>query len=142
MVRVIFLLEQVDTGLRRQLLHQAVAGEIWTLPTSNGRPRRVTDRDMVDLAQRIHEGWTERVYRFGCRFIHLSNMHDYHARDPFRGLPWEEREDIAQYLRYYHDGDVSAESTFEEVAAYAPRVLDKIASNLEHSLRDLERRAG
>ena len=71
---------------------------------------------------------------------HLSNITT--STLATRGLPREEREDIAQYLCYYHGGEVSAESTFEEVTAYIPRVLDKIASKLEHSLRDLERRAG
>ncbi|MGY1868210.1 MULTISPECIES: hypothetical protein [Nocardia] len=139
MVRVIFLLKQHDPRLRARLLRQAVSGEIWTLPTSNGRSRRVTDRDMVDLAHTLHDGWIRLVYRFGCSFIHLSNLHDYHSRDPFHGLPQDEREDIARYLRQYHGGPVSAELTFEEIAAYVPKVLGKITSNLELYLTDLER---
>lgn len=138
MVRTIFLIEQRDPGLRARLLEQAVSGESWRLPTAKGTLKKVYDRDMVDLAQNLH-GWTQLVYRFGCSFIHLSDLHDYHARDPFRGLPLQEREDIAHYLRKYHGGDVSTGSTFNEVAAYAPKVLDKIASNLEHYLDDLER---
>jgi hypothetical protein len=141
MVRVIFLLEQHDPGLRARLLQQAVSGEMWTLPTSTGKVEKVTDRAMVNLAQNLH-GWTRLVYRFGCTFIHLSDLHDYQARDPFRGLPPEDREAIAQYLRQYHGGDVSADSTFKEVAEYVPKVLDKIASNLDHYLEELERNTG
>lgn len=140
MVRVIFLIEQPNPGLRVRLLEQAVSGERWKVPTSNGKLKPVTDRDMVDLAQHLH-GWTQLVYRFGCSFIHLSDLHDYHARDPFRDLPLQEREDIAQYLRKYHGSDVSADSTFEKVVAYVPKVLDKIASNLEVYLNDLEQDA-
>ena len=141
MVRVIFLLEQHDPGLRARLLQQAVSGEVWTLPTNTGKAKKVTDRDMVDLAQNLH-GWTRLVYRFGCSFIHLSDLHDYQARDPFRGLSSEDQEAIAQYLRQYHGGDVSVDSTFKEVAEYVPKVLDKIVSNLDHYLKELERDTG
>lgn len=92
---------------------------------------------MVDLAQNL-QGWTQLVYRFGCSFIHLSDLHDYHARDPFRGLALEDRQHVAQYLRQYHGGNVSADSTFDEITAYMPKVLDKITSNLEYYLKDLE----
>jgi hypothetical protein len=82
------------------------------------------------------------VYRFGCGFIHLSNFHDYHSRDPFRALPQERREDIVRYLLHYHGGSVTPESTFEEIAIYAPRALGKITSNLDLYLNDLEQRLG
>lgn len=137
LVRVIFLTSQSDRCLRARLLEQAVSGEAWTVPTSNGRSRKVRDREMVDRAQNIH-GWAQRVYRFGCGFIHLSNLHDYLARDPFQSLPPDEREWIAQYLHQYHDGKVSLNSTFDDIKVYIPKVLEKIASNLEHYLNLLE----
>lgn len=137
MVRVIFLIEQTDPRLRKLLLEQAVSGTAWALPTPKGKLKKVTDRDMVDFAQHLH-GWTELVYRFGCSFIHLSNLHDYQARDPFHSLPIEEREGIAQYLRQYHGGVASRDSTFTDIATYTPKVLEKITSNLENGLRHLE----
>lgn len=137
MIRVIFLIEQHDPELRTRLVEQAISGEVWKLPTSTGKPKRVTDRDMVDLAQNL-QGWTQLVYRFGCSFIHLSDLHDYHARDPFRGLPPEDRQHIAQFLRHYYGGNVSADSTFDEIAAYLPQILRKITSNLECYLNDLK----
>ena len=141
MVRVIFLLAQSDHELRAHLLEQAVSGEVWTVPTLKGKFKKITDREMVDLAQNL-QGWTRLVYRFGCGFIHLSDLHDYQARDPFRSLPFEERREIAQYLLRFHGGEASADSTFDEIVAYVPRVLDKISSNLGHYLRDLEHGAG
>jgi hypothetical protein len=139
-VRVIFLIEQQDPGLRARLLEQAVSGEVWKLPTSKGKLSKVTDRQMVDMADLAPnlQGWTQLVYRFGCSFIHLSDLHDYLARDPFRGLPLEDRQNIAKYLRQYHGGIVSADSRFGEITPYLPKVLDKIASNLECYLKDLE----
>jgi hypothetical protein len=141
MVRVIYLLSQRDHKLRAQLLEQAVSGEAWTVPTPNGKLKKVTDRDMVDLAKGL-QGWTQLVYRFGCSFIHLSNLHDYQARDPFKSLPLGERVEIAQYLRQFHGGQASADSTFNEIVAFVPKVLDKITSNLECYVEDLKHGRG
>ena len=62
MIRVIFLLSQRDHRLRSRLLEQAVSGETWMVPTPNGKLKKVTDREMVDLAQDL-QGWTQLVYR-------------------------------------------------------------------------------
>jgi hypothetical protein len=137
MVRVVFLLSQPDRRQRNALLVSAVSGQPWTVPTPEGKMRRVTDRDMVELAQNLH-GWARNVYRFGCGFIHLSHLHDYPARDPFRALSIVERQWVADYLRQYHGGEASPDSTFQEISAYMPRVLEKISSNLEHYLEVLE----
>jgi hypothetical protein len=128
MVRVIFLLSESDRGVRAHLIGQAVSGQKWA----------VTDRGMVDLAESLHD-WTRLVYRFGCSFIHLSYLHDYQARDPFRALPIDERRAIAQYLCDYHGGKVSPESSFVEITTYLPKVLDKITANLAIYLNHLER---
>jgi hypothetical protein len=141
MVRVIYLLSQRDHKLREQLLAQAVSGEAWTVPTPNGKLKKVRDSEMVDLAQGL-QGWTRLVYRFGCSFIHLSNLHDYQARDPFKSLPLEERLEISRYLCQFHGGDISANSVFDEVVAYVPKVLDKVTRNLEIYVDDLEHARG
>lgn len=137
MVRVIFLLSLSEPAERQRLLSSAVSGRDWELPTPKGKLRKVTDREMVERAQGFH-GWVRNVYLFGCSFIHLSDRHDYLARDPFRALPLAERDWIAQYLRLYHGGEASSDSTFREISAYAPRVLSKISSNLELYLVRLE----
>lgn len=139
MVRVIYLLEQ-PSALRADLLTSSVSGERWNIPTRNGKLKPVTDSDMVDLAQHLH-GWTRNVYEFGCRFIHLSSAHDYLARDPFQALPTEERDAIAKYINRYHGHlgkGLSVISTFDDIIAYAPSVLTKISSNLEHDLKTLQ----
>jgi hypothetical protein len=137
MVRVIFLLSLPEPAERQRLLSSSVSGKDWEVPTSKGRMRKVTDREMVERAQAFH-GWVRNVYLFGCSFIHLSDRHDYLARDPFRALPLAEREWIAQYLRRYHGGLASSDSTFREISAYAPKILNKISSNLEIYLARLE----
>ncbi len=86
MVRVIYLLAQ-SPDRRDLLIDSSVNREKWLQHNSKGA---VTDKEMVDLAQRL-QGWTRSVYKFGCAFIHLSSLHDYNARDPFRQLPLEER---------------------------------------------------
>ena len=99
---------------------------------------RVTDREMVDLAQRLH-GWTGSVYRFGCAFIHLSSYHDYKSRDPVLALDAQERTDLLHHMRYYHGGPQTDDFTFLDLGPYLPAVFEKIASNLECHVEKLER---
>jgi hypothetical protein len=136
MVRVIFLLSIEDSARRESLVRDAVNGQTWKSP----RKGRVTDREMVELAERLH-GWTRSVYRFGCGFIHLSNLHDYRERDPLHDLSEEDKSDILGHLRQYHGGPASESPSFDEVARYLPRVFEKVASNLECYLNQLERGA-
>ncbi len=135
MVRVIYLLTVADRAYRRELIAASLAGRPWT---HKGKRRRVTDRDMVDLAQKLH-GWTESVYRFGCAFIHLSGFHDYRQRDPLAQLAVEEREALLRHMRSYHGGPSSDRPTFQEIARYLPAVFMKVSANLECYLQHLEK---
>ena len=93
MVRVIYLLSVTDRVRRAQLITAAASGKSW----KGAKSGRVTDREMVELAQELH-GWTGSVYRFGCAFIHLSSYHDYKSRDPIEGLDAQERSDLLKGL--------------------------------------------
>ena len=133
MVRVIYLLTQ-DIERRSVLIEASVRGEKWNQPNSRAS---VTDKEMVDLAQNL-QGWTRYVYKFGCAFIHLSGLHDYNDRDPLKQLPLQEREDILEHCRNYHGGPHDNNAEFSELIPYLPRVLEKIAGNLECYLNYLE----
>lgn len=133
MVRCIFLLSVTDRQYRQRLLEDSVSGKAWR--TEDGK-HKVTDREMVDLSSKLH-GWTQNVYAFGCGFIHLSAFHD-PKRDPFDSLTPKDREDIAHYLRYYHGVTIDRTTKFREIEMVLPAVFDKIASNLECCIKDLE----
>lgn len=134
LIRVIFLLAQEDRRYRGYLIDAAANGRKWT---AKGSRKKLTDREMVDLANRLH-GWTESVYRFGCGLIHLSNMHDYRTRDPLRHLPDDERNAVIEHLRSYHGGPAQASPTFQDVVPFISRVFEKVSDNLECYLRQLE----
>lgn len=133
MVRVIFLLSEGDRKFRVALVEATLNGKRWRRKGAKGY---VTDREMVDLANKLN-GWTESVYRFGCAFIHLSNMHDYRCRDPMASLGESEREAILKHLRHYH-GEPPGPLSVEGVAPILPMVFDKVSSNLEGYLVRLE----
>jgi hypothetical protein len=128
MVRVIYLLDQ-SVERRTQLVGASVAGKRWP---------GVTDKEMVELAQKL-QGWTRSVYKFGCSFIHLSALHDYNDRDPLALLSTQERSDILDHCRYYHGGPMQDDADFADLVRYLPRVLEKIASNLDGYTGALER---
>lgn len=133
MVRVIYLLAQ-DIPRRTALIESSVAGKRWLKQNSRSP---VTDKEMVELAQHLR-GWTSSVYKFGCAFIHLSNLHDYNDRDPLALLPDQERIDIIEHCRAYHGGPSSNDASFDDLIPYFPRVLEKVARNLECYIEHLE----
>ena len=136
LVRVIYLLSIRDKKYRKQLIEASIEGERWT---HKGKRSRITDREMVALAQHLH-GWTQLVYRFGCAFVHLSNCHDHGSRDPLKSLAPTDRAVLLQYMRQYHHGPSMENPKFADLIPYIPRVFEKVAGNLECYLSDLEKR--
>ena len=119
---------------RTLTIEDSINGEKWS---QEGSRARVTDKEMVDLAQNL-QGWTQSVYKFGCAFIHLSNLHDYNDRDPLAQLPEQERDNILRHCRYYHGGPPGPNPSFSDLIPFLPNVLDKISANLECYLQSLE----
>ena len=137
MIRVIYLLSIRDLNERKRLIEATLSGKRWTVRSTKGKMRKLTDREMVDLSEHLH-GWTRSVYEFGCAYIHLSDYHNHATRNPFNKLPPAERAHILKHLRYYHGGPRSDSPSMEELASYLLRVFHKIHSNLECYLKDLE----
>lgn len=133
MVRVSYLLTQ-DAERRTALIEASVRGEKWSQPNSRAS---VTDKEMVDLAQNL-QGWKRSVYKFGCAFIHLSNLHDYNDRDSLEQLPFQEREDILGHCRYYHRDPCGNDAKSSDLIPYLPSVLEKNSGNLECYLENIE----
>jgi len=137
MVRVIYLLSIQSLDERNKLITQTLNGEKWTIITTEGKSKVITDREMVNAADQFH-GWTLSVYKFGCSFIHLSNFHDYSDSNPFTLLSENEQSDVIQHLRHYHFGPSSDHPSFLELTSYFPRVFEKIKGNLECYLKYLK----
>ena len=106
MVHVIFLLYLCDLAERHRLIQAKMDGLKWQVLSAKGKWRDLTDREMVDLSQRL-QGWTCSVYKFGCAFIHLPDFHNHLSVDTFKKLSKTERQDILVHMRYYHGGPSS-----------------------------------
>jgi hypothetical protein len=137
MIRAVYLLSISDFDERKRLIKQTLDGCKWTELTKNGKAKPITDRDMVELSNKL-QGWTLSVYKFGCSFIHFSSFHGYTLVNPFTQIDSDEQKNILDHLRHYHGGPMSDTPSFEELARYFPRVFDKIAGNLECYIKDLE----
>jgi hypothetical protein len=133
LVRVVFLLAQ-PLPYREALIRASINGERWRRP--DGRSA-VTDRQMVGLPQRLM-GWTQSVYKFGCAFVHLSNLHNYDMADHLAKLPTGAREDLLQHMRDYHGGPKSGQPILDDLLPYIPKALKKISDDLQHYLWQLE----
>jgi hypothetical protein len=133
MVRVIYLLNQSEVD-RSKLISQTLTGVKWRLTSG----RQVTDRDMVDIADRLN-GWTLSVYKFGCAFIHLSFYHDYQLCDPFKSISINDKIDIVKHLNGYHGYPLDRDLSLDSISMYMPMIQEKISSHLECYLKDLEK---
>jgi len=136
LIRVLYLLSISDIEERKRLMESTLSGERWKVTTSNGKQAFVTDAMMVEVSEEF-EGWARSVYKFGCAFIHLSNFHGYNSLNPLETVSVEEKSDILNHMRGYHQGPESDNPTFQELADYFPRVFKKIKGNLECYLQDL-----
>lgn len=137
MVRVIYLLNQTKTE-RERLIQLTLQGKKWNSVSNNGKYQPLTDKMLVSLANAL-EGWTEYVYKFGCSFTHLSDFHNYHSKNPFDSISTTDKANILNYMRQYHGGPMTDDITIGEFARYIPAVFEKISSNLECYLKDLEK---
>lgn len=137
MVRVIYLLTISDDAERVRLIRSTLQGDSWRIQTPKGKLRKVQDRELIDLAQNL-QGWTQSVYKFGCAFIHLSDYHNHNSENPFEKLLASEKADLLKHMRYYHDGPPHDNPSMKEISHYIPMVFDKIATNLESYLKQLE----
>lgn len=139
MVRVIFLLNETDLGKRDAFIRQTLNGEKWSFINNNGKRQKITDKDLVDLANNLN-GWTQNVYKFGCAFIHLSNFHDYQSENPFKALEDSDKDSIINQLHNYHGAILDRDSSLHDIIHYLPSVMDKISSNYECEIKSLEER--
>ena len=137
MVRVLFILSNTSIEEREAYASATLNGNQWTATTQNGRQRKITDKEMVDLAQDLI-GWARSVYKYGCAFIHLSNFHNHLASNPFTSLPLSEREDILNHMREYHGGPAEDDPSMQVIASYVPRIFEKISDNLLYWVEQLE----
>lgn len=140
LIRILYLLAIPDLEERKRLMACTVNGKRWKIATAKGKQTVVTDAMMVEVSEQF-AGWARSVYKFGCAFIHLSNFHGYNASNPLETLPCEEKKDVLDHMRYYHQGPESDNPNFQELAYYFPRVFKKIKGNLECYLEDLAEEA-
>ena len=137
MIRVIYLLSIQCESRRNSLMGQTNRGEKWTKESNE---KRITDAEMVEVAYN-HCEWVRLVYKCGCAFVHLSNLHDWKTVDLMQ-LDLIEAEiskvDIILYVNQYHNADLNEDSNFETVMQYLVQIFAKIKANLEGYLGKLE----
>ncbi|RYG56189.1 MAG: hypothetical protein EON56_04530 [Alphaproteobacteria bacterium] len=112
-------------------------GSRWSFK-ENGKKVMLSDKSMVAFAHFLG-GWERVAYEFGCKAIHLSDLHAYLVGDPMKNLSQHDRQEIAHYLSSYHGYD-GKDLTMDDMVSYLPKVMEKISSNVESYLEELEER--
>lgn len=131
MVRVLHVLLQQTESQKNSLIESCLRGDRWN----------ITDAKMVSEANKLN-GWENLVYKFGCSFVHLSNLCDINAINISEMLTEQERNDIANYINAYHYWDKTEKFpnpfTVEDILPQLLHIFEKIADNLEYYLEKLE----
>lgn len=141
LIRVAYLCDMDSTSPTAQsLIQDAVDGKQWAETTNKGKQRRITDREMVDIASKLG-GWVDIIYKFGCGLIHLSNLHDHESNDPFDGaIDLINSGQIVHYLHQYHgypDQDIDK----QRLVQYLPKVMEKLVQNVDYYVGKIENAA-
>lgn len=132
LVRVIFLLNQAPEE-RDRLIRQTLDGERWRRQKGG----YVRDAEMVDLSNTLI-GWSQYVYRFGCAYIHLSNLHAEDAVPLTNSISKEEKGAIRNYVKNYHAHNLEEDFTTADIEPLVSVIFQKISTNLECYLKTLE----
>lgn len=137
LLRVIYLLGVSDYNELTDIIGNSFDQRMFGPTRADGGTRRILDKSMIEAAAAQFD-WLETLYDFGCSFIHLTGLHSYQERDPFRMLSPSEQEVIVEFVNRYYRATISANSQFTEVAHYLPQIFRKVAENLERLLGDLQ----
>lgn len=131
MVRVLYVLLQQTESNKISLIESCLRGDKWN----------ITDAKMVSEANKLN-GWEYLVYKFGCSFVHLSNLCDINAINFSEILSEQERNDIANYINAYHYWDKTEKFpnpfTVDDISSQLLNIFEKITDNLEYYLEKLE----
>lgn len=136
LIRISYLWHpETPVSVAQSLIEKSVRGEMWKVVNHNGKKVKVTDRDMLNLANHLG-GWEQVIYSFGCKLIHLSDYHLYLDKDPFYTLSNAEKEDIIGYLSAYH-GYYKSSIIFNDLIEYLPKIMGKLTDNIEFYIEEL-----
>ena len=123
-VRLVYLCAIAPSEAQR-LISDFGTGERWRRQAGTGR---ITDREMVDVATQQYF-WVDVAYRFGCRLIHLSQLHDYATVDPFTRIPVADTSEIVSYLGSFHgypDHDIDMSRFIDLLPAVMNKIRGKV----------------
>lgn len=131
LIRIIYLLNIDNPNEREHFIQLTVTGRKWSLLNDKGKKQFITDRDMIDLASNhCLFGWANYVYKFGCGFIHLSQLHSYGITNPFQMLNDQDKSAIIGYMNQYHSANISQDSSLTDFIPYLPDIMKKVSNHV------------
>lgn len=121
-----------------ELMQDSVQGKKWAYRNEKGKTVVLRDADMLSFAAFLG-GWEQVVYAFGCKAIHLSDLHAYKNHDPLASASAEVRDEVIGYLKSYH-GYHKQTISMADLYYFLPNVMQKLADNVEFYLEELGER--
>ena len=137
LIRVAFLCDNgASSEISLSLINDLLEGKQWKRTTKKNKKARITDREMINIASSLG-GWVEIIYSFGCKLIHLSDIHGYKTNNPQKNITDKDKKEIIKYLYGYHGypyGDIEQ----IHIEEYLPKVMKKLVENVEYYIKKIE----
>lgn len=105
----------------------------------NEKNKILTERIIVNFADKIGYGWERISYKFACSFIHLSILQNWTNEDVTQIISNDDKKIIIQYINQYHNANLSMNCKFEDIVKYLIPIFNKIQGNLECYIKELEK---
>ncbi len=129
---------ETNVNQAKLLMQDSTQGKIWKYRNANGKTVKLRDSDMLQFAAFLG-GWESVVYHFGCKAIHLSDLHGYQIRDPLVSADAKTKEEVIKYLSLYH-GYGKQTICMDDLYAYLPKVMEKLTDNVAFYVEELQDR--
>jgi hypothetical protein len=137
LIRVAYLCDNdASSQISLSLMNDLLEGNQWKRLTRKNKKARITDREMLNVASSIG-GWVEIIYSFGCKLIHLSELHGYKTNRSQSNIPANEKEEIIQYLSCYHDYPYD-DIEVDHIEKYIPEIMKKLIDNVNYYILQIE----
>jgi hypothetical protein len=129
LIRVCYVKSQ-DAATQEVLIEQFMQGRRWRYERD-----LITDKQMVEnMVWTLGLGWAAPIYTIGCAFIHLSPYHDWGNSEPTNNFSQDERAEIIEHIEGHHKIKLSDDFTFFDLVNVAPKVFEKLKSNLRYEI--------
>ena len=123
---------------RQKIIKKFFAGEK-VFPNDTTLVNGVDSKGLLNKLPQL--GWAKHIYKVGCEFVHLTQLHNWEQGEPQLNFTNAERQDIKTNVDWWQkeymktDFVLDINFGFKDLAAAAPGIFNKLRVNLLSMLK-------